>query len=588
MTIGQPFQLLCDLLPSPVLGVDTDPPVFSWALRSSGRNVVSTAHQIRLSSLDPGQDRPNRPPTAAAAAAPAAAPAGGVAAPVWDSGKVASAASVQVPYGGPKLAPGAAFSWQVRWWSNATDPAEPSAWSAPATLVTGLLADADWMGAAFLSCDPATIPAPTPPPRPPKGQPFWPVTAPPRCRLLRTGFAVPGKVRRATAFVAALGYQELRLNGAKASGDAVLEPGWTQYDIRLLYSSYDVTPFVKQGQNVVGVVLGGGWPGHLGHAPGVKLVLKLVMEDGSVRHVVSAPAGGWVGTTAGPWVLDDIYGGETYNATLEIPGWDAPVVENEEVETDPAAVWRAAAELQDPSIAAAVLSSQMMQPIRATTLLPAVTKTEPAQGVQVYDFGQNIAGWGKISLTSCPRGSTVKLSFSELLHRADHASPVCSGPATSESGTSSLLDPLHNCTWTKGVRIVAHSPNRTPVFAPPVLISGIAPLMCERDLSATAPLLGPAHRLAHAPTVPRRSPAAPPQMVNMQMLMAVPHHGSTTGDRCAVDLYICAGAKHEEWEPRFTYHGFRCGSVATPPNPRQPQPPTPILRVSRCAACPER
>ena len=494
-TIGPPLQLLCDLLPSPALGVDTDPPVFSWALQStsSARNVVSTAYQIKIFALDPPRSSYH---TAVDTAA--------MAAPVWDSGKVASAASVQVPYGGPKLAPGAAYSWQVRWWSNVTGPAAaPSGWSDPATLLTGLLAEPDWADATFVSCDPATVPPPAPPPRPPKGQPFWPVTAPRKCRLLRKQFYVASKVRRATAFVAALGYQELRLNGGKATGDAVLEPGWTQYDTRILYSTYDVSPFIKQGNNTVGVVLGGGWPGHLGHAPGVKLVLKLVLADGTVDHVISAPAAGWTGTTDGPWVLDDIYGGETYNATLEIPGWDSAPhttdagVDNTEVA---AAVWHAAAELKDPSIASAVLSSQMMQPIRATTLLSPVVKTEPSPMVHVYDFGQNIAGWGKISLTGCPRGSIVKLSFSELLHRADHASPVCSGPSTSESGTSSLLDPLHNCTWTKG-------------------------------------------------------------MVNMQMLMAVPHHGSTTGDRCAVDLYVCAGADHEEWEPRFTYHGFRFAQV---------------------------
>ena len=42
-------------------------------------------------------------------------------------------------------------------------------------------------------------------------------------------------------------------------GDRVLDPGWTSYDHRVLYSTYDVTPLLRSGANAVGVMLGSGW-----------------------------------------------------------------------------------------------------------------------------------------------------------------------------------------------------------------------------------------------------------------------------------------------------------------------------------------
>ena len=55
-----------------------------------------------------------------------------------------------------------------------------------------------------------------------------------------------------------LGYYELRLNGRRV-GDRVLDPGWTDYSKRVLYSTYDVTAQLKPGRNAVGAMLGRGW-----------------------------------------------------------------------------------------------------------------------------------------------------------------------------------------------------------------------------------------------------------------------------------------------------------------------------------------
>ena len=289
-----------------------------------------------------------------------------------------------------------------------------------------------------------------------------------------------------------------------------------------MYATYDVTAMIQSGANVVAAVIGSGWPGHVpdggkvqdysGHTPTFKMLLKIEPEvAGAAQYITSAagPGGNWTGTFDGPILLDDIYGGETYDATKEMPGWDSAGFDVDGA----AATWVPAMERKDPSIAHAALSSQLMPPIRARELLPGKVLATPLPGgLKVVDYGQNIAGWGKLSISGCPRGTTIKMSFSEVLHVTDHAPEKCGCPpgtdassAAAETCASSLLDPLHNCTWVKG-------------------------------------------------------------MVNMQYLMCTLHHGSKTGDRCAFDLYTCKGASAPEvYEPRFTYHGFRFAQLENLP-----------------------
>jgi alpha-L-rhamnosidase len=60
---------------------------------------------------------------------------------VWDSGKVASDANVQIAYAGPALASRQRYWWQVQVWDA---DGQPSGWSAPGWWEMGLLAPADW------------------------------------------------------------------------------------------------------------------------------------------------------------------------------------------------------------------------------------------------------------------------------------------------------------------------------------------------------------------------------------------------------------------------------------------------------------
>lgn len=78
--------------------------------------------------------------------------------------------------------------------------------------------------------------------------------------LFRHEFEIGKPIKRARAYVTGLGYCELHLNGQKV-GDRVLDPAYTSFGKRVLYSTYDITYMLNQGQNAVGVILGKGWWG---------------------------------------------------------------------------------------------------------------------------------------------------------------------------------------------------------------------------------------------------------------------------------------------------------------------------------------
>jgi len=51
----------------------------------------------------------------------------------------------------------------------------------------------------------------------------------------------------------------------KPVGNGELTPGWTDFNKREAYQTYDVTKLLKSGENAIGMRLAGGWfSGHVG------------------------------------------------------------------------------------------------------------------------------------------------------------------------------------------------------------------------------------------------------------------------------------------------------------------------------------
>ena len=213
--------------------------------------------------------------------------------------------------------------------------------------------------------------------------------------LLRTDVTLSKPVARARAHFAGVGYGELHVNGEKV-GDAVLDPGWTEYDERVLYRTHDVGDLLREGDNAVGVWLGRGWfakstrQWSAGGSPRARLRLTVEYEDGTTREITTG--GDWT-ADASPVVANDIYHGETYDARLEQDGWATPGFDDDD--------WDSAAVVDGP---AGTLSPQRTEPIEVTDTLEPVALVERDDGV-VVDFGQNHAGWVAIDVTGDARGA---------------------------------------------------------------------------------------------------------------------------------------------------------------------------------------
>ena len=143
--------------------------------------------------------------------------------------------------------------------------------------------------------------------------------------LLRGEFVLDkghGPVSRATLHATAQGVFEAFLNGEPVSDD-VLSPGWSSYEWRLRYRTYDVTPLVRP-TSVLGLALGNGWfRGRLSWSGGSAFYgdelaalaqLEIEFADGYVQTVVTDES--W---RAGPSavVANDLYDGQTIDARRE-------------------------------------------------------------------------------------------------------------------------------------------------------------------------------------------------------------------------------------------------------------------------------
>ena len=352
------------------LGIDARKPRLSWQLASSGRGVRQSAYEIRvarsLAAVQAGRDL------------------------VWTSGRVASDESTQRAYEGPALQSGQRYHWQVRAWDGS---GTASAWSAPAWWEMGLLEPSDWK-ASWIEPDlPEDVKTSGPAP------------------LLRRAFKLGGVVERARAYVTSHGLYELHLNGRRV-GDQLFTPGWTSYNKRLQYQTYDVTSLLKTGDNVVGVLLGNGWyRGNLAwedrrNLYGERLALlgqiEITYKDGR-KEMVGSDAS-WKAAT-GPLLMSEIYHGETYDARLEKAGWTSSGFDDGQ--------WagvKVADHRKDDLVAPAG------PPVRRIEERKPVKIFKTPGGDTVADLGQNMVGWVRLRVQG-PAGTTVTLRHAEVLDK---------------------------------------------------------------------------------------------------------------------------------------------------------------------------
>lgn len=195
------------------LGLDTKKPRLGWKLRCDGRNVIQTAYQVQASATESFTNM------------------------IWDSGKVETDKSQGILYEGPELKSLERIYWRVKVWSNHE---EESPFSDPVFFETGLLNASDWKARWIEPEKEVDIHAYKPAP------------------YIRKEFTVKNGLKSARAFLTSKGLYSFYLNGIEGT-DHLFTPGFTSYYKRLEYQVYDVTPFLQEGSNALGVILGDGW-----------------------------------------------------------------------------------------------------------------------------------------------------------------------------------------------------------------------------------------------------------------------------------------------------------------------------------------
>ncbi|TWT36978.1 Bacterial alpha-L-rhamnosidase [Posidoniimonas corsicana] len=227
---------------------------------------------------------------------------------------------------------------------------------------------------------------------------------------LRVGFEITKPVKRALAYMAALGDCDARINGQRVTDD-YFPSGWTDYNKRVYYRAYDVTHLLRQGDNAAGVVLADGWfsghvgwgeqRDHYGDKPRFAGQLVVQYQDGTQQVLATGEA--WRAGEGGTREADFL-GGEVFDATREPTGWDAPGFDSSgwaEVDrgaaVDPLVQWHPA------------------QPVEAIGEFSPQEITEPLPGVYVLNLGQNFAGVPRLKVKG-RKGQAIHLRFGERLN----------------------------------------------------------------------------------------------------------------------------------------------------------------------------
>ena len=157
--------------------------------------------------------------------------------------------------------------------------------------------------------------------------------------LLRSTFHIEGHPASGSVRLVGLGHYELYLNGNRV-GTSVIHQAWSQYDRTLYSEEFDISAFLRKGDNAWGALLGNSfW--HVGPANDAMRFIKtdampdfsngypyllfleahIRTEEGNEIVVTSSESWKW---SMGPLTFSNIYAGEDFDARMLPVGWASP------------------------------------------------------------------------------------------------------------------------------------------------------------------------------------------------------------------------------------------------------------------------
>ena len=357
-------DMRCEYLASPI-SVDTPSPRFTWTYEDADAFVQAGYRLCVATALE----KLNHPD-------------------IWNSGEIAGSRPFAAMPDGGLLVSRTPYYWRVEAW----DAGGRRIVSPVAEFETALMETSEWQARWITDAhDKDFVPA----------------------LMLRRAFAVRSGVERARLYVSAAAYAKMSLNGEPVSGN-LLDPGYTHYDKRNLYAVHDVTDRLREGENVLSAVLGNGfynaiqpvatWSFEVARWRGrARMICELHIDYADGTHEVVCSDGSWRTTADGPYLSNNIYSGDVYDARREIPGWDRPGFDD--------SAWAQAVEVAAPS---PLLKAQSMPAVRATCETEPVGVRSFGDTIWVFDFGVNLTGLCRLEIEG-ERGTQITMTHGEFV-----------------------------------------------------------------------------------------------------------------------------------------------------------------------------
>ncbi|MBN1411242.1 MAG: family 78 glycoside hydrolase catalytic domain [Spirochaetales bacterium] len=460
-----PTELKTEYCVNP-LGIDTATPRFSWIFSDPDRDETQVAYRIIVASSEANINANNGDK--------------------WDSGKVAGTVQNGVKYGGSALSRRTGYWWKVSVWDR-NDNA--SSFSASAYFETGYLSQSDWT-AQWIGGD---------------------------YTLLRDDWVLdPGRsIAKARLYVTSLGYSEVYINGKKAGTD-VCSPGYTRYERRALYNTYDVTGLMNSQYNGIGIMLGDAYYKRFvgSSSLAARLEIHVTYTDGGTAYFGTSTST-FRALKGGPITYNDIWNGERYDARLEssVNGWSGYGF-NDSSWSVPSA------------IAYSGTISAQLQGIRVTE------EITPARITSVSGGGPAGYAWCANENTSFTFTQTVDVAYG-----ANGSFNYLYGvTGTINFNYATFGDPVPNVVKSGYYRNVSGS-TPTSVYVADMGVNMVG--WVRLTVSGTA---GTVVKLRFGENM--KSDGSTIETTDLRSAQAT-------------DTYTLKGSGTEIWEPRFTHHGFR-------------------------------
>lgn len=237
---------------------------------------------------------------------------------------------------------------------------------------------------------------------------------------IRKSMSFSKAITKARLYMTGLSLYWLEVNGEKV-GEDYFAPGCTGIDRLVQVYTYDLTDMLKQGDNVLGVMMGNGWTkAQFGTSSKfhletylddyvLKAELRVEFADGSEQVIVTDDS--WK-CMASPILEDSIYNGEVFDERKVVKNWSEASCDDSSWEQMKIAE---NIKLNVPAHPTpGKLYDRLSLPVVIKETVKPIGFIHTPAGETVLDMGQNIAGWVRMRVNE-PAGTVIKLSHGEIL-----------------------------------------------------------------------------------------------------------------------------------------------------------------------------